>query len=200
MRTKDESKEKLIYTTSLDIIAQVGLAGLKMATLAKSVGFATGTLYIYFKDKEALIRNLYQYVTDQTLSDVLKDVNSTADWRTKIAQICHNYYKELVDKPQYSIFLDQYFRSPWFTPQEWVTFEGAGVAFLHPLVEMVQSAQKAGVVRSGDPDLFIMNVRGILNYMAECMRRENRTIRPEEWDQTFEFIWAGLTHHVEELV
>jgi AcrR family transcriptional regulator len=199
MRTKDESKEKLIYTSSLDIIAKVGLAGLKMASLAKTVGFATGTLYIYFKDKESLIRSLYQHVTDQTMNDVLQNVDYTSEWRVRIGQICRNYYNELVEKPEYTIFLDQYFRSPWFTSQDWDNFEGAQASgYLSPLVEIVQTAQKEGVVRMGDADLFIMSVRGILNYIAENMRREKRALSDVEWDQVFDFIWSGLTIQMEE--
>jgi AcrR family transcriptional regulator len=72
MRTKDDVKEKLILEKALSMISKIGLSGLKMSLLAKEVGVATGTIYIYFKDKKDLIDNLYVYLVKKKRSFLLK--------------------------------------------------------------------------------------------------------------------------------
>ncbi len=46
MKLKSPEKEEEIYRAVLEITADVGLAGLKMANIAKQAGFAHGTVYI----------------------------------------------------------------------------------------------------------------------------------------------------------
>src|SRR5215470_3493013 len=73
MRVKDEGKAQDILRAALDEIQAVGLAGLSIEAVARRAGVATGTVYIYFKGKEALLEALYLQ-TKQAFADfVLRD-------------------------------------------------------------------------------------------------------------------------------
>ncbi len=58
-RSKDETKVIAIFDATLSVVMKTGFNGLKMADVAKKAGLATGTVYLYFKNKEALINALY---------------------------------------------------------------------------------------------------------------------------------------------
>ena len=62
MRLKDEQKIDLFLTSTLTLVGQIGLVGLTMPLIAKQSGVATGTLYIYFKNKDDLIFALYKEI------------------------------------------------------------------------------------------------------------------------------------------
>ncbi len=62
MRIKDLNKIDFIFKASLNLIFKDGIAGLTMAKIAQKAGIATGTLYIYFKNKEELVNELYKSV------------------------------------------------------------------------------------------------------------------------------------------
>lgn len=59
MRLRDEAKEQSIREKALAMIVTEGFDGLSMQKLAKAAGVSPATIYIYFKDREDLILQLY---------------------------------------------------------------------------------------------------------------------------------------------
>ena len=55
MKLRDENKTARIYKATLKLVKATGLAGITMQSVAKEAKIATGTLYIYFRNKEKLI-------------------------------------------------------------------------------------------------------------------------------------------------
>ena len=60
MKEKDPNKVKAIFKATIELAGRVGLSGLKMSDIAKEAAMASGTLYIYFSSKEALLNELYK--------------------------------------------------------------------------------------------------------------------------------------------
>ncbi|GAB3332426.1 TetR/AcrR family transcriptional regulator [Larkinella ripae] len=59
MRLRDEAKELAIREQAMEMIVREGFDGLSMQKLAKAAGVSPATIYIYFKDREDLIRQIY---------------------------------------------------------------------------------------------------------------------------------------------
>lgn len=68
MRLRDEVKEQTIREKALEMIVAEGFDGLSMQKLAKAAGVSPATIYIYFKDRDDLIMQLY-YEESQRMSD-----------------------------------------------------------------------------------------------------------------------------------
>lgn len=60
MRPRDPAKEKAIRRTAMELVVRHGFDGLSMQKLAKAAGVSPATLYIYFKDREDLILQVYK--------------------------------------------------------------------------------------------------------------------------------------------
>jgi len=58
MRTRDTDKEQLVITKAIEQIVQDGFQGFSMNKLAKACNISVATLYIYYKDKDDLIKKL----------------------------------------------------------------------------------------------------------------------------------------------
>ncbi len=66
-----ERREKMrgkILSASISYFARHGFSGTRMGDLARSIGIAPGTIYLYFPSKEALLREICQSVQEETLS------------------------------------------------------------------------------------------------------------------------------------
>jgi AcrR family transcriptional regulator len=59
MRTRDKAKEDALRDEALKMIVKEGFDGLSMHKLAKAAGVSPATIYIYFKDRDDLIVQLY---------------------------------------------------------------------------------------------------------------------------------------------
>lgn len=59
MRRQDEEKKRLIRENAFQIFFKEGFGGFSMQKLARAAGVSPATLYIYYKDKDDLIMQLY---------------------------------------------------------------------------------------------------------------------------------------------
>lgn len=73
MRQRDQTKAQQILAATLNEVREVGLTGLSVEAVARRAGVATGTVYIYFKNKEALLEALYLHTKTRFSDMVLRD-------------------------------------------------------------------------------------------------------------------------------
>ncbi|WP_337042929.1 TetR/AcrR family transcriptional regulator [Emticicia sp. 17c] len=190
MRAKDENKEILILESALRMIARVGLAGLKMSELAKEAKLATGTVYIYFSDKEALIRKLYLYLLRKSSADVTKDIPASEPLKKRVNSICRNFLMNNILHPEYGAFFEQYFRSPFFHETESILAEENKV--MQPIYDVIAEGQQQGIVKDADPELLVTLVCGMLETVAKVAFYSQKSVSEQEWDTIFGVIWDGL--------
>ncbi|HAO48417.1 MAG TPA: TetR/AcrR family transcriptional regulator, partial [Runella sp.] len=55
--------------------------------LAKEAGVATGTVYIYFEDKNQLIRELYLYLMHENTNDLTQELTGDEPLKIKIKKM-----------------------------------------------------------------------------------------------------------------
>ncbi|PUZ24265.1 transcriptional regulator, TetR family [Chitinophaga costaii] len=72
MRTRDENKENNLLQEALQMIVREGFDGLSMQKLAKAAGVSPATIYIYFKDRDDLILQLYKREVEKYFDYVLQ--------------------------------------------------------------------------------------------------------------------------------
>lgn len=58
MRTRDVNKEVIVKQKAIEMLVSQGVEGFGMNRLAKECGISVATLYIYYSDKEDLIRKI----------------------------------------------------------------------------------------------------------------------------------------------
>lgn len=58
MRVRDNDKEKLVIEKAIELIVQDGFQGFSMNKLAKACKISVATLYIYYADKDDLIKTI----------------------------------------------------------------------------------------------------------------------------------------------
>lgn len=190
MRIKDESKESIIFETALLMISKTGLSGLKMSQLAKEANIATGTVYIYFKDKDELIRKLYLYLLKKTTLDYSKGLEENVPLKLKIKTLTFNYLAESILHPEYGAFFEQYFRSPFFVENEMIKNEENTV--LGPIYELVIEGQKQAIIKNINPELLVSLVCGMLNEVAKESIYTQSGIEKIDWESIFTVIWDGI--------
>ncbi|HZX74142.1 MAG TPA: TetR/AcrR family transcriptional regulator [Cyclobacteriaceae bacterium] len=75
MRTKDESKEQAIREKAIEMIVKDGFEGLSMQKLAKEANVSPATIYLYFKNKEDMLNQLYMGIEQIFSDEILRDFN-----------------------------------------------------------------------------------------------------------------------------
>jgi len=73
MRIRDTDKEQLVITKAIEQIVQDGFQGFSMNKLAKACNISVATLYIYYKDKDDLIKKLGAEIGHNFFTYTMKD-------------------------------------------------------------------------------------------------------------------------------
>jgi AcrR family transcriptional regulator len=190
MRSKDEIKEIKILEAALSIIAKTGLAGLKMSDLAKEAKLAIGTIYIYFKDKDELVRKLYLYLMKGITKESTAVFLSDESVKIKVKKIAFNYLSNSILSPERSVFFEQYFRSPYFQETEAVLFEENLV--MKPIYDVVAEGQRQDIIKKIDQEMLVTLVCGMLDSVAKTAIYEGKDIDQIDFEVIFSVIWDGI--------
>ena len=116
MRTRDQNKELAIRSKAIDMIVKDGFDGLSMQKLARSAAVSPATIYIYFKDRDDLILQLFlqqmKKMTDATLEGF--DPSMRFDEGLKMQWL--NRARFFIQNPTSMHFLEQIKYSPYHEP------------------------------------------------------------------------------------
>lgn len=163
MRTRDEQKVVRIYDAALRIIATKGLVGLKMGELAQEARIATGTLYIYFSDKESLLQALHADVSDRMSKWIWGTELQGATIEQRFRQKWYNYLQFVIKHPEETAFLEQFQRSTYATQ----TRSGAVEEMLAPLLQVLAEGQAEGIIRKAPLNLLLAQLTGSLKEILQ---------------------------------
>jgi AcrR family transcriptional regulator len=149
MRIRDENKEAVIREKAIEMIVEEGFDGFSMQKLAKAASVSPATIYIYFKNREDLLNNLYNAVS-QTFAQVALakfDPNSSLEdglWRQ-----WKNRMKFIMEYPTYYQFFEQFRNSPLINHKDIKSSE-----FKENMKMFVMNAVQRGEMAMMEPETF----------------------------------------------
>ena len=188
MRTRDEAKIEAIYQATLDLVKERGLAGITMGDISKAASIATGTLYIYFKNKEELIKALFSECREKSAREYFAGLDEKASFEERLKRMFINivYYK--MKHFSVSAFLEQSYHSPFVCVTDLKKKQKA----LNPLLALIEEGIAKKKIRKVNSDLVITYLFGIVNEMVKKTYFANKKLSPEEVDQLYEMFRDGI--------
>lgn len=76
MRQKDEEKKESIKQAVIKLILEQGFHGASIAKIAREAGVSPATVYIYYANKDDMLREIYEEYADQAYFYLLGIINS----------------------------------------------------------------------------------------------------------------------------
>ncbi|MBK8506430.1 MAG: TetR/AcrR family transcriptional regulator [Saprospiraceae bacterium] len=112
MRARDLKKEEAICAASIDLINRKGLSETSMSQIAKQANVSPATIYIYFKNKEDLLKQLYLRIQREASTSIFTGYESFLPLDESFKILLRKAYQYFLRKPEHFIFLEQYSNSP----------------------------------------------------------------------------------------
>lgn len=188
MRVKDESKIEAIFKATLALVKERGLAGITMSDISKEASIGTGTLYLYFKNKDELIKALFLECRQQSAICYFKGICGDADFKARMQNVFTNILRYKTRFFEVSAFLEQSYHSPFLCMADLKKKDKA----LTPLQDLIREGIEAKKLKPVDVDLLISFMFGILNEMVKRSYFTNKKLTPEVIDQLFAMFWDGI--------
>ncbi len=110
---KDSEKRRAIIQAALKLIAVHGFHGAPMSMIAETAGVGTGTVYVHFENKEALILAVYREVEKEIVDAVQASYPMSLPFRERFLYLSTEVLKYLVRNPVLFLFVEQFLSSPY---------------------------------------------------------------------------------------
>jgi TetR/AcrR family transcriptional repressor of multidrug resistance operon len=99
MRIQDEQKKALVKEKALELLVKHGFEGFSMQKLAKEASISPATLYIYYADKDDLIKTLGIELSMKFAESTLEGFNSKMSLRDGLKKQWENRSRYLLTHP-----------------------------------------------------------------------------------------------------
>jgi TetR/AcrR family fatty acid metabolism transcriptional regulator len=93
-RKKNMDKYQRILDAAISVFAEQGFFQSTVAQIAKAAGVADGTIYLYFKNKDDILIQFYQYKTRQIFERFREAVNRAATAEEKLRCLIRVHLQE----------------------------------------------------------------------------------------------------------
>lgn len=137
-----KDKKRAILEATLEILREMGLSGLKMEEVARRAEVGKGTIYLYFRDKKDLLKNLVEERTWAFYREVEEVVRQKAPFFVRLEGLLK---KRLAWIAEWRGLWAAVAREAMEDPTPWL--KGLHQHYLDLLEELVQSGQEEGAVR-----------------------------------------------------
>lgn len=188
MKLKDDNKVARIYKATLKLVKANGLSGITMQLVAKEAKLATGTLYIYFQNKEKLISSLFNECIKNSQGTFFKNYDTAAPFKVGFQTIWLNVMQHRISRFDESLFIEQCFHSPYIDEQTKVEAK----KLFEPLKDLLTRGKKEHLIKDIDNFWLTTFMIGNINEIAKRINYFNKKLSPEVIDQVFQLCWDGI--------
>jgi AcrR family transcriptional regulator len=186
MKPKDQAKAREILAATLEEVEKVGLAGLSIEAVARRAGVATGTVYIYYKNKGALLEALYIATKAELAGLVCRDEGLPI--RLTFASMAAGFIDYVIAHHAEMVFMAQMANSPYLSARtRAVTAMGT-----QPLSELLERGKRERVLKDLDTSLMLTFLQGALRELAAVVAATPRARRAAAVDEIVTLCWDAL--------
>jgi TetR/AcrR family transcriptional repressor of multidrug resistance operon len=112
MRTRDDQKEQTIREKAIEMIVNEGFDGLSMQKLAKVSNVSPATIYLYFKNREDMLHQLYMGIDKQFAEATLRNFDPEMTFEAGLWLQWKNRLAHNIEFPHHIYFMEQFRTSP----------------------------------------------------------------------------------------
>ena len=156
-----EQRPREICAAALAVFAEKGFAAARLDEIAKRAGVSKGTLYLYFKDKEALFRAVVKDTVSPNIEAIRSIVQTAALPFADIVRMFLPRFVEITSRlPVGAVAKMVIGESRNFPELAKVWHDHVASQAIGMVADLIEQAQARGEVRAGDPRLHALTLMG----------------------------------------
>lgn len=186
---KNADKRKAILDASLRLFCEKCFQDTSTASISQEANVATGTLFLYFENKETLVNELYLECKDDYANYLEDGIEKNLTFKTKLRHIWEKGLEWRINNPDKLKFMMQFCSSPYITK---LTKEKAlvRVSLLHDIVKEGIANKE---VSASDAELLSSMLAGYFHTSSAFLMENANNKNFKKWkDEAFDYIWRGI--------
>lgn len=188
LKLRDDKKTQQIFDAALLLVKDKGLAGITMCEIARQAGMATGTLYIYFRNKEELINSLFAACRKASIDSYFAGYDPQLPFKKGFAIVWKNILQFRVHNFEDAVFMDQCYHSPFINEcTSKLTRE-----MIHPLIQLVEKGKEEGLFKDVDTFMLLSFMIGCIHEGVKKAHYAQKPLNDTSIETLFRMCWDGM--------
>lgn len=181
-------KKATILEALLELVAEQGIHATPMSTVAKRSQVAIGTIYHYFKDKEAIINALYIKKKIDFQKLISDNLNPEEQAQKQFEQMWEAIYKYYKTNEKIYLFTRQVDTSPIITEETRLE----GQKYYREILDYFEQGQKEGLFTPMNTALIADLVHGQITNLIQWEMNMGTNVAPVERQKAMGMAWRGI--------
>lgn len=188
MKIRDDKKSQQVFGAALNLVKEKGLAGITMCEIAKEAGIATGTLYIYFKNKEELINNLFYDCRRAAIENYFKNYDPARPFKSGFTTVWMNILRFRTENFEEVVFMDQCYHSPFINE---CTIK-LTKQMKQPLLKLIERGKDENIFKNADTLTLLTFMFGTIHESVKNAHYSQKPLNKAAIDNLFTMCWDGM--------
>ena len=185
---KDESKKAAITKAIIDLINEIGFANTSMSKIAKATGLSAATLYVYYENKEDMLRKVYMDLKKQMIEECSKNINPQECVQEAVRKLCENLLRYMQDYTDEFLFIEQACNSPMATDEMVEELE----QYNQDIIRIFQRGVQEGILKNTSPALLISFCYYPIQQIFKEWRKEKSMLPDVDFEAVFQMCWDAI--------
>ena len=147
---KNNAKYQRILEAAVHVFARQGFNNATIAQIARQAGVADGTIYLYFKNKEDILVQFFNYKASQVFARFREEVQRARSPIEKLRNLIHRHLAEFqLDRPMAVVYQAETHRSGRRADTQ---IRAMSKMYTDIVAEIIEQGQQQGAIRK---DLYL---------------------------------------------
>ncbi|PEL14167.1 TetR family transcriptional regulator [Bacillus sp. AFS017336] len=188
MRLRDENKTEAIFNATIQLVNAIGFSEISISKIAKKANVSAATIYIYFENKEDMLKECYLKSKRLMSDSVIKGVDNTGSTRQQFENYTRNFVEFIMKNSDYFLFIEQVSNSPLL--QNWCLDESSNL--FTPVFDMFENGKKQLLIKQEDINLLIMYSMLPISQLAKSHIKGQFNLDESTLNKAIQMSWDAI--------
>lgn len=191
LNPKQQRKRQKIIDVAIKLFVKFGIQGTSMQLLAKRADVATGSIYNYFDNKEALIKEIFHFLVDEERDYMLIDYNKHQSIRQRFEHLIRRSISFKAKYPDKLKFRQKYVNSASVINE----IRNGEVYTNHPFEDLGKEAVEKGIFKPLPlEELFYFGFSGMTGFVTWHLYKHDN-FNEQDMQNAIDLVWDALCVH-----
>ena len=185
---KSQQKRDALVKATIRLVNNNGFHATPMSKIAKMAEVSPGTIYLYFKNKQDLVNQVYIEVKAAFSEFAFRDYKEDLTVKEGFKNIWKNIAEFKLKEIEEAMFLSQCDNTPIIDEPS----RQEGLKHLQPLLDLLERGQKEGIIKPVSPYmLYAFSIYPIAFFM-NMQEREIFKLSKRNIEEAYEMAWNSI--------
>jgi Transcriptional regulator len=185
MRNKDDCKKDAIFKATIELLNEMGFANISMSKIGKRAGVSSSTIYVYFENKEDMLKKVYLDVREKKSAAISRGLQEDTPVRLAVELLVRNEMAFVMENEQYFLFLEQFSNSP-------LVRDLNDTSLFQPVINVFENGVKQGELKQMDFELLMTYLMHSIVQVAKTYLKRNIHLAEEDIQKIIQISWDAV--------